>query len=201
MKLKDRRVILNAQKASYPTEPPFGPDGNALYQSVTDLLKTAYPAPDGNYLGALIKPGDKVVIKPNVVKASHERKADEWEQVVTHGAVVRAVIDHVLTALKGEGEVIVAEAPQTDTPFMPAMERCGIKAVVDHYQNATPVKVTLLDLRKEEWVAKDGIVVKRTELPGDPMGYKEIDLRDQSAFCEVENSQAPFYGADYASRI
>lgn len=197
MKLKDHRVILNAQKASYPAEAPFGPEGNALYQSVAELIKTAYPASDGNYLGALIKPGDKVVIKPNVVKASHERKEKEWEQVVTHGAVVRAVIDHVLAALKGEGEVIVAEAPQTDTPFNVAMERCGIKAVVDHYQNATPAKVTLLDLRKEEWVAKDGIVVKRTELPGDPLGYKEIDLGDQSAFCEVENSQAPFYGADY----
>ena len=130
MKLKDHRVILNAQKASYPAEAPFGPEGNALYQSVAELIKTAYPASDGNYLGALIKPGDKVVIKPNVVKASHERKEKEWEQVVTHGAVVRAVIDHVLAALKGEGEVIVAEAPQTDTPFNVAMERCGIKAVV-----------------------------------------------------------------------
>jgi len=193
MKLKDHRVFLNAVEGGYPAA-----DGDTrISDGIRALLKKAYPAEDGAYLKAVVKPGDKVVVKPNVVTAGRERKKDEWEQVVTHGSVVRAVCDEVIKALEGRGEIVIAEAPQTDTPFELAMERCGIKAVVEHYQKTSPVKVTLLDLRKEEWLSKDGIVIKRTALPGDPLGYEVVDLKENSAFAEVENAKSPLYGADY----
>lgn len=184
MKITDHRVFVNAVEGNY--------DGG-IAEGIKSLLDKAYPGG----LKDVIKPGDKVVIKPNVVKAGRERKPDEWEQVVTNGSVVRAVCDEVIKALEGKGEIIIAEAPQTDTPFSEAMERCGIKSAVDYYQKNADVKVTLLDLRKEEWLSKDGIVIKRTALPGDPEGYEVVDLKGESAFAETDDEKAPLYGADY----
>ena len=184
MRITDHRVFINAVEGNY--------DGG-IAEGIKALLDKAYPGG----LKEVIRPGDKVVIKPNVVKAGRERKPEEWEQVVTNGSVVRAVCDEVIKSLEGKGEIIIAEAPQTDTPFSEAMERCGIKSVVDYYQKNADVKVTLLDLRKEEWLSKDGIVVKRTVLPGDPEGYETVDLKGESAFAETEDEKAPLYGADY----
>ncbi len=184
MKITDHRVFVNAVEGNYDC---------GIAEGVKSLLDKAYPGG----LKDVIKPGDKVVIKPNVVKAGRERKPDEWEQVVTNGSVVRAVCDEVIKALEGKGEIIIAEAPQTDTPFSEAMERCGIKSAVDYYQINADVKVTLLDLRKEEWLSKDGIVIKRTALSGDPEGYEVVDLKGESAFAETDDEKAPLYGADY----
>ncbi|MBR5624179.1 DUF362 domain-containing protein [bacterium] len=216
MQIRDRKVFLTALAAVYPKEAPFHPSenypefqgaewaslkaekDNFVYEGIRDLLKKAYPDAQGNYLSAVIKPGDRVVIKPNLVKACHE-KNDEWEQVITHGSVLRAVVDYVILALKGEGEVVIAEAPQTDTSFSEAASRSGIADIVKWYEKTAPVKVTLLDLRKEEWLSKDGITVKRTDLAGDPLGYRAVDLASESAFSEVEgkDASAPLYGADY----
>ena len=184
MRISDHRVFINAVAGNY---------DSGIAEGIKALLDKAYPSG----LKEVIRPGDKVVIKPNVVKAGRERKPDEWEQVVTNGSVVRAVCDEVIKALEGKGEVIIAEAPQTDTPFSEAMERCGIRSAVDYYQKNANVKVTLLDLRKEEWLSKDGIVIKRTALPGDPEGYEAVDLKGESAFAETDDEKAPLYGADY----
>ena len=55
-----------------------------------------------NPLGFLISPGDKVVIKPNLIRESHIIRKAEWQQIVTHGSIIRAVIDYALIALRGE---------------------------------------------------------------------------------------------------
>lgn len=216
MQIRDHRVFLTAGAAEYPAEAPFHPSEkypefagsewvslqadkeNHVYAELRELLMKAYPDSRGNFLSAVIKPGDRVVIKPNLVKACREENG-EWEQVVTHGAVLRAVVDYVLLALEGKGEVVIAEAPQTDTCFEEAASRSGIAQVAEWYGKTAPVKVSLLDLRKEEWLSKDGITVKRTELKGDPMGYRAVDLAGESAFSEVEgkDAEAPLYGADY----
>ncbi|MBO7446703.1 DUF362 domain-containing protein, partial [bacterium] len=100
MRISDHRVFINAVEPNY--------DGG-IAEGIKALLNMAYPGG----LKDVIRPGDKVVIKPNVVKAGRERKPDEWEQVVTNGSVVRAVCDEVIKALEGKGEIIIAEAPQT----------------------------------------------------------------------------------------
>ena len=205
------KVFLNACEARYPKAAPFHPEEiyeefkeapwvsetssfNPVYAGVRALLLTAYGE---KFLSAIIKPGDRVVVKPNLVIAAHETRPLEWEQVITHGAVLRAVIDYVLLALEGRGEIFIAEAPQTDTSFAKVTERAGVLDVVSWYQKNASVPVKLLDLRKEEWETKDGIVIKRTALPGDPNGYVAVDLGSSSAFAETDDRTAPLYGADY----
>ena len=75
------------------------------------------PSLQWNPLADIIRPGDTVVLKPNFIKEHHETKLDEWEQVITHGSVIRAVCDYVLLALKGTGRIIICDAPQTDSSF------------------------------------------------------------------------------------
>ena len=68
-------------------------------------------------LSALIKPGNKVVLKPNFVKESHLTKKADWEYVITHTEVIRLVLDAVIKALGTEGEVCIVDAPQTDSDY------------------------------------------------------------------------------------
>ena len=66
-----------------------------------------------------VKPGDRVVLKPNWVKEHDERKPgpNQWEHVVTHPAVIEAVIRWVAGRLQGRGSITVCDAPQTDSSF------------------------------------------------------------------------------------
>ena len=47
-----------------------------------------------NPLGELIRPGETVLLKPNLVRQSHQFN-DDWEHIITHGSVIRAVADYV----------------------------------------------------------------------------------------------------------
>lgn len=43
-----------------------------------------------------VKPGQKVVIKPNWVREGHIDKPDEWEHIITHPVIVEAVAEIVV---------------------------------------------------------------------------------------------------------
>jgi len=124
--LFDRNVYVVKTEPKYPSKAPFHPknifggylfdenyldNGNNVYEAVRNLLIEIGKDKEGfsldNILGWLIKPGDRVVIKPNLIKESHINKKNDWEYIITHGSVVRAVADFVLVALKGKGEVII----------------------------------------------------------------------------------------------
>lgn len=69
---------------------------------------------------AFIQPGDKVLVKPNMLEAVDEDKA-----VTTHAEVVRAVLREVK---RQGGTAIVGDSPGTAGTLKVA-ERCGIAAV------------------------------------------------------------------------
>jgi uncharacterized protein (DUF362 family) len=57
--------------------------------------------PRWNPLRDFISKGDKVLIKPNLIRQSHLYKPD-WEHVITHGAVIAAVVQYVLGLWMGQ---------------------------------------------------------------------------------------------------
>ena len=212
-------AIAKSKKSCYPQTPPFHPnekfpeldflpdflpdENNSVYSSVRETLNLLFPRSensDWNPLSKIVAPGDTVVIKPNYIKECHETKPDEWEQVITHGSVIRAVCDYVLLALKGEGEIIICDAPQTDSSFDKICRVSGTKNVVDWYNSWSKIKISLLDLRKEEWESKDDVIINRQKLPGDPKGYVAVNLADKSEFYGM-NPKHGFYGADYNTKI
>jgi uncharacterized protein (DUF362 family) len=208
-------AIVKAEAEIYPETPPFSPDEvypeyrytdtsakNAIYTALRELLRKLeldeanYGTKRWNPLGEIIRPGDNIVIKPNFVSQS---RSDDviGESIVTHGSVIRPLIDYCLIALKSAGSLVVADAPSTDSDFQKIKETTKIQEVLDFINGHSPINVALVDLRKESVRDDDGIITERLELPGDPMGYSKVDLQEQSAFNEIEQHIHRIYGSDY----
>ena len=50
----------------------------------------------------------------------------DYDCVVTHGSVIRAVVDYVLIAMKGKGTLTIADAPLIDNDFDRIVKRTGL---------------------------------------------------------------------------
>ena len=146
-----------------------------------------------------IRPGDRVVLKPNWVKEHDETRpgAESWEYVVTHPAVIEAVIRWVAPRLAGEGSITICDAPQTDSSFAKIREYCRLDEMIDRCRESFPgTRIELLDLRPEEWHAVDGVTVSKTQLPGDPLGDTKVCLNAASEFVGFAG-QGRLYGASF----
>lgn len=208
-------VAYAGSAAEYPRQAPFHPheaypdyeqgpiasQPNPAYHAVRECFRLAGLDPDRcgsadwNPLGDLIRPGETVLLKPNFVKENHPRDAQGWQYVLTHGSIIRAVADYVFRAVGREGKVLLADAPQTDSSFRRICEVVGLDAVRDHYA-ARGLDFEIIDLRKEQWLTKGGVVVRRRRLAGDPRGYVAFDLGEASEFVG-HGGEGRYYGADY----
>jgi uncharacterized protein (DUF362 family) len=146
-----------------------------------------------------VRSGERVVLKPNWVKEYDERfpTAGQWEHVVTHPAVIEAVVRWAAAQLRGRGQIVICDAPQTDSSFAALREFCGLDEMVRRCREAHPgVAIELLDLRPEEWKAVDGVVVSKRQLPGDPLGQTHVHIDAASEFVGY-HGQGRLYGASY----
>ena len=137
--------------AAYPSVPPFHPSEaypeypwrsfvsdkpNAVYAMVRDLFhdmgldRDRYGTPEWNPLGEIVKPGMRVLVKPNIVLHEHPKGGD-YSCLVTHASVTRAVLDYLLIALKGEGAIVIGDSPLQGTDFDEAVRRTGLREVVE----------------------------------------------------------------------
>lgn len=143
----------------------------------------------------LIRPGDRVLLKPNLIRESHATRPGEWEQVITHGAFIRAMATLVAEALRGRGSVTIADGPQTDSNFEEICTKTGLSETAKQL-NKNGIQCDVLDLRRERWFQKGDVIYRRVELPGDPAGYATVDLGNASEFSSYQLN-GHFYGADY----
>ena len=146
-----------------------------------------------------IRPGDRVVLKPNWVKEHDERfpGPGQWEHVVTHPSMIRATAEWAAEKLGDSGSIIICDAPQTDSSFRALKEYCGLDEMLKKLRGAFPqLNIEILDLRPEEWRAVDGVVVSKEPQPGDPLGSTHVRLNQASEFVEYAG-QGKLYGASY----
>ena len=208
-------VAISDPSAEYPRQPPFHPGqayaeydaaeiapcANKVYDMVRESFRLAgldpehYGSARWNPLSDLIHPGETVLLKPNFVKEHHPRDSKGWQYIITHGSIIRAVADYVFKAVGDKGHVVVADAPQTDSSFDRIRELTGLDAL-RHFCHAYWGDFQILDLRKEQWTNRDGVVVARKQLAGDPQGYAEFDLGQASEFTGHRGT-GRYYGADY----
>ena len=202
-----RVAIRDTGTLSYPQTPPYHPSQaypeyplgegnigaeNLVYDGIRGMFKAwgldaqAVDTPQWNPLGELVEPGNTVILKPNFVVSEHPLGQPGIDAAVVHGSVLRALIDYVYIALKGEGRIVVADSPIKEVDFDKIIELTGIAGVADFYNRHTQVGVELLDFR-DVYVRRneDGFMVDLQPLPGDPTGYTLVDLGDQSMFHEV----------------
>ena len=145
----------------------------------------------------VIKRGDKVVLKPNWVKESHEEKPDEWEYVITHPAVITAVLMKVVERLDGKGEIRIIDGPQFDSSFQKIISYYPVE-LWKSMTSSRGVGLEIIDLRDESYFMEDEVIVRRTRLPGDPRGSVDYLLRgDQSEFLGQTRSKRGYFGAYY----
>ena len=153
-----------------------------------------------NPLKDIIRPGDLVAIKPNFV-LHFNAAGHDLHSVVTHGSLIRPVIDYVLKALNGTGRVIVADAPHGNADFEAITRFTGIDKVVEFYRSRG-ANVVLSDLRKYRYApGKEGFLKDvKTPLKGDPEGYTAVDLGAHSEFRDLDALER-LYGADFDRSI
>jgi uncharacterized protein (DUF362 family) len=146
---------------------------------------------------SLIQPGDTVILKPNWVMESHKYRPTDWEYVITHPAVITAVLIKVLEHLAGKGRVVIIDGPTTEASFRKLIAHYPV-AMWHELASFAGVALEVVDLREHEWETSNDIIVKRHSLQGDPRGKTEVNLLDQtSEFWGHRKSKRGYHGADY----
>lgn len=201
-------AISQTRDAKYCNLPPFHPSSNYpeylfkgknclseeknhAYEAVRQVLLLLgldlnnYNKASWNPLKKLIKPGDRVLIKPNLVY--HETNND-MNALITHGSIIRAVFDYVCIAMEGKGTIVIGDAPIQGADYERLFELSGLFSILQFYSHLPEIKVEKIDFRTEKVLLnKEGAIVEQLKLPGDPSGYTVINLRDKSLFKEVEH--------------
>jgi uncharacterized protein (DUF362 family) len=175
----------------YPFDAKFTGESNDVYAMVRDVFRDLgmdsehYGTPEWNPLGDIIKPGQKVVIKPNLVQDRHYLGGDVL-CLVTHGSVVRAVMDYVFKALNGEGSITLGDAPVLSTLFEGALQAARMNKVVDFYQQHAEPKLAMFDFRTVAGELDDHFhVTQWIETPGDPSGNVAFELNRDSMLAPI----------------
>jgi len=150
-----------------------------------------------NPLGTLVRRGGDIVLKPNFIRHWNPREGSGVESVITHGSMVRAAADYARLATGPEGSVTLAEAPQMDCDFDRIRAITGLDEIARFYAEELGLDFEILDLRREAVTFEGGIIASRRQLPGDPRGYRRVDLGDRSLFCDSGLDPERFRGADY----
>jgi uncharacterized protein (DUF362 family) len=209
--------IIKAGTSNYTATAPFHPsdwfpeyqfselstERNDVYAAVRELFRiigfdsSHFNTREWNPFGEFISPGDNVLIKPNFVMDRHVAGGD-YQCIVTHGSVIRPVLDYILIALKGEGQITIADAPMIDNDFYRIIHLSGVGEIVKFFES-NGISVKLLDLRIENIEMHDGLIVRRFKLPGDPLGYIPINLGRDSEFSRVSRYYKKYRGSDYDS--
>lgn len=134
-------------------------------------------------LSQIVKPGDKVFIKPNWVAHQYRKSCKHQDSVystITHPMVIRVMADYVAKALQGQGEIVIGDNPSIDADFDKLMELVQLKDLETKYD----VPCRFIDLRPLRCVdLKDyGKKRKMKSQTGDPEGSTTINLGKASLF-------------------
>ena len=187
--------LLGEHAAAGPANPAYAGVRAALLALGLDA--GSFGSSDWNPLGALVRRGGRVVLKPNLIRHWNPAPDGSPESLITHGTVLRAMADYAWLAVGPEGSVIVAEAPQHDCDFARVLAISGLDEVARFYESTLGVELGVLDLRREAVQYRGGVIVERRALPGDPLGYRVVDLGSRSFFHASGLDPQRFRGADY----
>lgn len=214
-------AICQAGGNSYPEYPPFDPPenypeiavlsprtggGNHVYPAVRELFRLLdldgprYGTAHWNPLGGIVRPGDRVVIKPNLVRHFHGGGLDVLS-LVTHGSVLRAVLDYAVLALEGRGRITVGDSPLQYSDFSRALGLAGADKVIEDARGRTGIPIEAVDFRKERSEKRNQVIVSRIPNDGDPRGYRRVELGDESRFRGLDSRSAGFRVTQYDPRI
>jgi len=142
----------------------------------------------------LIKPGDTVIIKPNLVLDTFS--PDIQNCTTTHPAVIRPIIDYCWKALEGHGKIVVGDCPGAEANFNEIVTRTGLNEMIKTLQNRG-VSVELKDFRAVKVMMENGIWVREQDNTHDICKSRIVDLGYESLLAGSRYKRAKFHGAGY----
>lgn len=204
-------------RQDYP-EFPFAPDAifpefpadqvgppNSVYAAVRRALyllgldRDHYGTAQWNPLGQIIRQGQRVLIKPNWVLHRNTSGGDVFS-VITHPSVLRPVIDYVLLALKGQGRVIIGDAPIQSADFGMLMELTQVPRLLEYIPTGG-VDIEVRDFRQNVCqLDEKGRILAHEVRKGDPDGYCTVDVGRDSLLCDVAEQSERFRVTNYDPR-
>jgi uncharacterized protein (DUF362 family) len=199
--LNSKIAIVYDNKLDYNVD--FLNKNNPVYKAVERLFYNLrldcanYGKKSWNPLREIVKPHNKVVIKPNFVACRDREKILEIYQLegsCTHPAVIKPIIDYVWKALNGQGEVSIVDSPLEGSNIEETIEKIGLTKLLSSLQNEG-INVKFIDLRDfkkiplmllDNYIIGDysiniGVLIKKS-IVGDPKGYTIVDLKSDSYF-------------------
>lgn len=144
-----------------------------------------------------IRPGQAVLIKPNLVLHEHPRGGDV-RCLIAQGDVVRQVLDAVGLAMGGNGRIIIGDSPLQTTDFAKALDVSGIGQAVSDFERDSGMKVDIIDFRQVHADRDErGHIRAWKDVPGDPAGTVTFDLDGDSMLCGIEQDSDKFRVSNY----
>ncbi|MGA7123101.1 MAG: DUF362 domain-containing protein [Polyangiaceae bacterium] len=225
MSVRSQRVgTVSRPGLVYFEDPPFDPP-NPVYAAVEAMWRllgldeARVGTPEWNPLGDIIAPGDRVIVKPNLVSSKNLHQKISGIRLAassTHGSLLRPILDYAIKAAGPRGSVRVVDTPVEGCEIEKVAGPLGIFAVVEHLRRkghdvefldmrhfrVAPV-FALDDVRRFDRSWNLGLLVRR-RLPGDPRGYRVVSLGRDSFFAR-RGSPAPrnlrFHRSHYTTPV
>lgn len=142
-------------------------DSDFIYEMVKKgfflmgMDRSNYNKKEWNPLKDLIRPGDCVLIKPNLVMHENRNMAGGQWCLYTQPDVVAAVIHYVIIALQGKGDIIIGDAPMQSCDFDALIKNSGYQKMVRYYKKLleqTDVSISLVDFRGLRSTMVEGVI-------------------------------------------
>lgn len=166
---------------------------NNVYEMVREGLhmlgldEENYGSPHWNPLKYFISPGNRVLLKPNMVLDRNDSNGGV-ECLYTHPSVVAALIDYVVIALGKEGgEITIGDSPVQECCFETLTRESGYKDMVEFYASRG-VQIRLVDFRNIKTYEKDGLHYAQ-EGSGDKEHGILVQLGEKSAFADCPSER------------
>ena len=219
--LDDRVVGLVRESAAYAKHPPYHPsdaypewpgatvgsEDNPAYRGVRALFQSlgmdAVNAGTAgwNPLRELVRPGQHVVLKPNFV--SHRNLLDpvrgDTDCLITHGSVIRVVLDYVAKALGERGRITIADCPIQSTDWTALLDVVGLPQVVEDARARFPgLAIEIVDARLATAVVRRGGAVERADRAG--VDATELELGADSLLVPITRPDVDFGVTHYGRR-
>ena len=181
---------------------------NLVYEAIRDILKTEefdgkkLGTGEWNPLGYCIVPGNTVLLKPNLVNSrnlTEEKNQEYYHCTIVHPSIVRVIFDYVYIALKGEGKIIIADAPIQGCDFEKLLRDSGYGKLFQYFKEkeTDSLKVDVADLRDTIVYLENG---NKRQIDNKEKKYqgKVVDLGENSYFYNIRNKKN-FRVTDYAA--
>ena len=169
---------------------------NVLHQMGLDHARFGTAA--WNPLGEVIKPGSKVILKPNFVSHINYGYRDgitDTDCLVTHGSVVRAIADYVAIALQGKGTIVLGDSPIQPTDWQEMMRVSGVDRLGAFYASKG-ITFRTEDFRLVQARIRGGFV-RDQESRNNVEDYLEVDLARESLLMPIIADWEKFAVSEY----